>query len=183
MNIPPPILRTGLSDDVPSTRIDKHSALGKRLISTVFVLVNRAATTSAVYCQHAKRTQVTVADVQSALKYHAMTFLAEEGFEELEKDVVSMQGLVDEFVNEEANPSDVVDAFCDRSDGESDDESDGESVIEESDGESVIEESIEEEECSCEICTGVRSTDWDNWKPIDPAEQFIKKHVDEIITK
>ena len=172
MDNPPPVLRTGLSDDVPGAKIDKTSALGKRLISTVFVLVNRAATTSALYCMHAHRTQVTVADVQSALKYHAMTFLAEEGFEELEKDVASMEGLVDEFVNEEANSSDVVDSFCDHAE---------ESESEESSCEE--EDESEEEECPCEICTGVRGTDWDTWDPTDPAEQFIKRHIDEIMTR
>lgn len=164
MEKPPPVLRTGLIDD--GAKIDKTSALGKRLISTVFVLVDRAAKTAALYCTHAKRSQVTVDDVQLALKYHAMTFLAEEGFEELEKDVASMEGLVDEFVNEQVTSEEVIDDMCDddRSSEESEEEEDSEF------------------DCPCKICTGVRSTDWNTWDPTDPAEQFIKKHVDEIMT-
>lgn len=146
--------------------------MGKRLISTVFVLVNRAAKTAALYCTHAKRTQVTVDDVQSALKYHAMTFLAEEGFEELEKDVKSMEGLVDEFVSEDATSADIIDEMCDDAE-----------ISSESEEEEEEEDVSDEWECECETCVGVRHTNWEAWTPTDPAEQFIKRHIDEIMTK
>jgi hypothetical protein len=167
MQNPPPAMRTGFGeDDSTPVKIDKNSPLGKRLISTVFVLVNRAARTSALYCKHSKRTQVTAFDVQQALKYHTMTFFSEEGYESLEKEVASMESLVDTFVTEEATSEEIIDEFCDHAE-EDDTASSGEE---------------EEVECECETCHGVRTANWEGWNPTDPAELFLKRHVDEILT-
>jgi len=183
MDRPPSSLRTGFGETT-SKGIDKHSALGKRLISLVFVLVKRAATTAAVYCTHAKRSLVTPQDVGMAIRYHAMTFLAEHGFDELEKDVQDMEGLVSQFVQEEATSSDVVDAFVDEAYDDvyehvSEEESEEEPSDEE---EGNDDEDVEEHICVCETCAGIRAVEWESWHPEDPAEQFLKKHIDDVFT-
>ena len=183
MEKPPSSLRTGFGG-ANAKGIDKNSPLGKRLISLVFVLVKRAATTAALYCTHAKRSLVTPQDVGMAMRYHAMTFLAEHGFEELEKDVQDMEALVSQFVQEEATSSDVVDAFVD---GAYDEDSDDEETADETDETEDIDDAEEEEDvmdhiCVCETCAGIRSVDWETWQPEDPAEQFLKKHIDEVFT-
>ena len=173
MEKPPSSLRTGFGG-ANAKGIDKNSPLGKRLISLVFVLVKRAATTAALFCTHAKRTLVTPQDVGMAMRYHAMTFLAEHGFEELEKDVQDMEALVSQFVQEEATSSDVVDAFVD---GPYDDDVDEDTdETEEVDDDEDIVDHI----CVCETCAGIRSVDWESWQPEDPAEQFLKKHIDDV---
>lgn len=168
MQNPPPVLRTGFGD-APGQKIDKNSPMGKRLISTVFVLVNRAARTAALYCTHSKRTMVTEDDVQRALKYHAITFLSEAEYEKLEQDVQSMEELVDRFVTEEVTSSDVTNEFCDEAE-------DDVSV-------SSGEEEEGDVECECTVCSGVRNVEWDAWNPTDPAELFIKHHIDEMLTQ
>ena len=166
MEIPPPSLRTGLADDVSPPKIDRNSPLGQRLISLVFVLVKRAATTATTYCTHSKRKIVTPEDVQYALKYHAKTFFEEEGFETLEKETLEMEDLVSRFINEDMSSDEVVDTFTEES---------------ESDDEEVSDDPGEE--CHCELCTTIRGVDWDAWDPSDPAENFIKVHVDQVFGK
>ena len=142
----PPVLRSGLGGDV-ETKIAKDSPLGQRLISIVFVLINRAAKTAALYCNHSKRTMVTEDDVKCALKYNAITFFSEAGFESLEQDVQAMEEIVNEFVTEEASSGDVIDAFCD-DESTSDEEED-------TDEEDTKCTSSPQAPCDCTTCSGV----------------------------
>lgn len=174
MEKPPPTIRTGLGTG-SSKKIEKTSPMGQRLIGLVFVLIKRAATTAAMYCSHSKRRLVTTRDVGLAMRYHAMTFLSEHGFDQLEKDVVDMEEMVSQFVNEEATSSDVIDTFVG--------EEDIQEEIEEETEEEIEEESEEEEHvCECETCQGIRNTDWDAWHPEDPAEMFLKTHIDDVFS-
>jgi hypothetical protein len=168
MQTPPPVLRTGFGESIGG-KIDKNSPVGRRLISTVFVLVNRAATTAALYCTHSKRTVVTEDDVKQALKYHAITFLSEAEYDTLEHDVNSMQTLVDRFVTEDMTSDEVTDTMCDE--------------IEDAMSETSDEDEVTEHMCACSVCSGIRNVDWDAWTPVDPAESFIKHHIDHMLTR
>lgn len=169
----PPIMRTGLMGNSNEITVDRHSPLGQRLISLVFVLVKRAATTAAKYCFHCKRTLVTPMDVNYALKYHARTFFAEEGFVKLAEETTEMGELVSRFVREDISSDEVVDIFVDEEDISGDEE-------EEEEDEGGAEKG---EECSCEFCTAIRGSEWDAWDPQDPAEQFIKNHIDQVFAE
>ena len=176
----PPIMRTGLMGNSNEITVDRHSPLGQRLISLVFVLVKRAATTAAKYCFHCKRTLVTPMDVHYALKYHARTFFAEEGFEKLEEETTEMGELVSRFVREDISSDEVVDTFVDEEDISGDEDDDDDEEEEEEEEERAAEKG---EECSCEFCTAIRGSGWDAWDPQDPAEQFIKNHIDQVFAE
>lgn len=210
MDQPPPVLRTGLVGDGPAVKIDKQSPMAKRLLGLVFVLVKRAATSAALYCMHNGRHIVTPDDVRGALKYHAVTFFSEEGFEQLERDVDSMETFVEQFVTEAIGSDGIVDAITDEAiqnqcggseddddvtdddndtddtddeDDEDDDDSDAdedesESDEEEEDGDDPV--TVSDASCDCDVCRGIRELDWNAWQPTDPAERFIKTHIDEI---
>lgn len=174
MDRPPPVLRTGLLGGEGPT-IDKNSPLGKRLLGLVFVLVKRAATTAAMYCAHDARSMVTPDDVRLALKYHAMTFFSEAGYDQLERDVNDMEGMVDAFVTESLASGDIVDAFADDAvahEASSDEET--------STDDDVDPETPADPGCDCEVCRGIRELEWDAWNPTDPAERFIKSHIEDI---
>ena len=206
MDQPPHVLRTGLVGDGPAVKIDKQSPMAKRLLGLVFVLVKRAATSAALYCMHNGRHIVTPDDVRGALKYHAVTFFSEEGFEQLERDVESMESFVDQFVTESVGSDGIVNAIADEAadtllggseeaddEGDSDDDDD-EDTDDDDDDESDEDDDAESEEeedgddpvtvsdapCDCDVCRGIRELDWDGWQPTDPAERFIKTHIDEI---
>ena len=207
MDHPPPVLRTGLVGDGPTAKIDKHSPMGKRLVGLVFVLVKRAATSAALFCRHAGRYMVTPDDVRKALRYHAVSFFSESGFEQLERDVESMEAMVDQFVSESIGSGDVVDTFADEAidtrstrsqdgeeydDDESEDDEDDDDDESEDDDESDMDgpppfpstsETLpksSDNPCTCDVCRGIRELDWDAWQPTDPAECFIKSHIDFI---
>ena len=209
MDQPPHVLRTGLVGDGPAVKIDKHSPMAKRLLGLVFVLVKRAATSAALYCMHNGRHMVTPDDVRGALKYHAVTFFSEEGFEQLERDVESMETFVDQFVTESIGSDGIVDAIADEAvetqlggseeeddsaedeDDSAEDDDDDDDSAEDDDDDDTESDDEEEEDgddpvtvsdapCDCEVCRGIRELDWDAWQPTDPAERFIKTHIDEI---
>lgn len=167
----PQTLRTGLVGEVTPPDLP----LRQRLVSLVFVLVKRAATTAAKYCSHSKRTAVTPRDVEYALKYHARTFFCEEGFDQLEQETNEMHDMVTQFMSDEVSSSEVVDAFADE--------------IEEEYSEECEEEDCEDEcgeECACDFCKAFRAVkeeEWDRWDPTDPAEYFIKHHIDQLVTE
>lgn len=161
----PPVMRTGLLG-APTQKIDKCSPLGKRLISLIFVLVNRSAITAAEYCAHAKRTVVTKKDIGMALRFHAKHFLNEDGMEKLHDEANSMEDLVSQFVSEELSTEDVVDTMIDAEDDEAEDAED--------------DETDENSVCQCGSCTDIRNVEWDEWNPTDPAEQFLKNHIDAV---
>lgn len=167
MERPPPTLKTGFGEAKP-IGISASSPLGQRLISLVFVLVKRAATTAALYCKHAQREIVTPEDIKLALKYHAKTFFDEDGMGDLEKDMHAMEELVQRFASEEATSDDVVDSMCDEVEG----------MYEEVDEECDDEES---QACECDVCSKITDLDWDAWNPEDPAEVFLKTRIDEIL--
>lgn len=162
MEAPPPVMRTGILGGPARVTIDPQ--LEKRLVSLVFVLVKRAASTAAFFCKHSKRTLVTVDDIKLALKFEARTFLDEGGLPDLERETAEIEKMVDEFIEQKISSEEIVDAFSECEDEEYPDTDDEVG-----------------EECSCETCRRIRNLEWDSWTPEDPAEKFIKDHVDLVL--
>lgn len=175
MTIPEKI-QTGfgiLEPPTSSSAIDPESAVGKRLISMVFVMIQRAAKSAAVFTKHGQRTMVTPNDIRLALKHHAITFLDEDVFAELEAEVHAMHTFLENEVS--SSMDDTLDTMLDT-----------ELVI---DGDEDEEEETEEEEeqeehhhpCTCSFCVSLMSSDFDAWNPTDPAEVYIKSAVEKTL--
>jgi len=168
----PSTLKTGLVGEGPTYRIDPTSPEGKRLLGLVFVMIQRAAMTAAKYTEHSGRSVITVPDVQRALKYHAMTFLSEEGFQQLQDDVNKMQAFMETELEADPTSGAAVDELIDTVE-DSDDDSDSEH--EDSEHAETV--------CECADCAALATIDeqWDAWDPTDDAERFIRDRVQDTL--
>lgn len=169
------------------------------MLALVFTLVTRAAKSAATYTDHAHRTLVTPKDVQMALKFHARHFLSEEGIDQLETEVNEMAATLqqpmsdsedsDSDNSEETEMGSDMSTSGDEDIGDEDEgeESDGEGQESESDIVRMCDddETWTRSECQCSVCVGMNETweTWDAWMPTDPAEKWIKAHVDTAVAQ
>lgn len=165
-------------------------------------MVTRAAKSAALYTEHAHRTLVTPKDVQMALKFHARHFLSEEGIDQLETEVNEMASTLqqpmsdsedsDSEDSEETETGSDMSTSGDDGDEDNDDADEGEDDEDkDDDGQSDIvrmcddDETWTRSECQCSACVGIHETleTWDAWMPTDPAEKWIKAHVDTAVAQ
>jgi hypothetical protein len=184
---PPPgvpgTLRTGIAGREAS--VDVNSPFIQRMLALVFTMVTRAAQSAASYTEHAHRTLVTPKDVQMALKFHARHFLSEEGIEQLETDVNEMAATLQQPMSDSETDSG---SGSDMATSGDEDEDDGDVEEEEAEVEPQMcddDETWTRSECQCSACVGIHETleTWDAWTPTDPAEKWIKAHVDTAVAQ
>lgn len=127
-----------------------------KLLALVYTMVKNAATTAATYTEHAHRNRVTKGDVIMALKYEARRFLH---YKDLEADVARSE---QELEDDEDSDSDSWETASEQSGGE--------------------EKECVQDECTCEVCDGVRAavSTWADWVPENEADAFIRKHVEQV---
>jgi hypothetical protein len=145
-------MKTGLIGD--TTPIGQET---KKLIAIVVTMVAESQKTAMLYCEHQKRSLVTIKDIDRGLCYQARNFLFAD---ETEQNVQKMEDIL---FNEEGDDEDDEE---EEEDGDDDDQWDD----------------VEEDEtiCQCEICLKVRQChdSWDDWQPEDKVGQFIKNALD-----
>lgn len=168
-----------------------------KLVSIVTTLVTRAASSAAVYADHAKMNMVEWKSVAMALRYECRRFLSDD-IESLEQDVSNTQQKLDEILQGMGIES--VDALIENAQQgheiHDDDEDDTESAYTSTDEDDENDEEGENEEmelvfepsysnCECSLCAAITSAnkEWDAWVPKDEIETFLKLKTDESIAK
>lgn len=165
-----PPMRTGL---LPTANTASVQHVQRRLIATVFVMVQEATHVSEILAVHASRQIATGEDAIAALKYQAKTFLKRlddadtiAAILEMEKDIFGDGD--DESVGSCASENDME---------TSDD-------LEAPDEAHVLPaQNIVDGRCACEICVGAREavTSWESWVPADETEEYLKAGVEKAI--
>lgn len=164
-HIPP--MRSGIGGVVAENDESLHDTR-KRLIATVTVMTQKAGEYAGIWALHANRKDVTVADVNVALKHQAKHFLFTIDQPDVIQEIEDMERYIFETI---------------------DDDTDSETEDSATSSDDMINERHQYERverdghCACTLCVEMRAADasWDSWNPEDEAEQYLKNSVNMAI--
>jgi hypothetical protein len=125
-----------------------------RLLAIAVAMVSESQKTAMEYCQHQKRTIVTIPDVKKGLRYQARNFLFSD---DCEQNVQEMHDrLLQSESDTESNDSDFIDE--------------------------IEEEEIPCNCTKCQAIRECEDH-WDSWNPDDVVGKFIKTTLDKSISE
>jgi 3,4-dihydroxy-2-butanone 4-phosphate synthase len=164
------------------------AVLKTRMLGLVCLLIKKAAVTAGVFAEHQKRSVVDAPEIILALKHESMQFFQRDTLEAdlntMLRDMTSEQGSVD-MVNQfiASSPEDIRSSSADAGEGLVDTVLD---VVESELQESLptpVDTDDADHPCACSLCTRMENIDflWEAWQPDDPAEQFLKNHLETLV--
>jgi hypothetical protein len=130
-------------------------------------MTQKAGEYAAIWAHHGNRKDVTVADVNVALKHQAKHFLFTVDQPDVIQEIEDMERYIFESVDEDT-------------DSETEDSATSSDMVKD-----IPEyERVERDgHCACTLCVEMRAAEasWDSWNPEDEAEQYLKNSVNMAI--
>lgn len=181
----PDQLKTGFTSAISPGSAEDVAIYKTQMLGLVCLLIKRAAITAGVYVEHQDKHVVDAPEIILALKHETMRFFQTETLESDLNDI--LRAMSDEtsveHVNEfiQAAPESIGEASGPSGEGLVDTVL---NVVE-----SELQDSLPErvpggdKPCECSLCTTIDDIDflWDAWEPSDPAERFLKEHLETMI--
>ena len=140
--------------------------LKKNIATLVCYFAKNALKAAGLYVSHSSRKIVVKEDIQKAMKLEVFLY-------ENHPNMIEELKQVKEKICEENMVGSMVDTITETSEEEYEDEDD------------VITDETEEycnSECDCYLCKTLNTIDerWVSWKPKNPIEEILKKHIDSM---
>lgn len=182
----PERLKTGIGSAEGSLSAEDITILKTRMLGLVCLLIKKAAVTAGVFVEHQERDVVDAPEIIMALKHECMQFFQRDSLESdlnaILTSITSDQETTDklnEFIA--ASPDEIRSSPGHVGEGLVDTVLD---VVE-----SELQESVPERvptidaPCECSLCVKLLDIDflWSAWHPTDPAEQFLKEHLETLV--
>jgi hypothetical protein len=158
----PNTIKTGFDTDMG---VPEHvSAVQKKLLAMVILLVKRAATTAAVFCRHQGIDEVDVDHIRKSLKYEGMRFFDSES---LDEETANIQAKLEAWDEANLDHDDSIENVVNK-------------VVDEAEEET--ETTHENISCDCDICQAfpVIEEQWDAYQPTDDAKRFLRDQIEFI---
>jgi len=142
---------------------DDIQELQKNIATLVCYFAKNALKAAGLYVSHSSRNIVVEQDIKKAMKLEVFLY-------ENHPNMVEELKEVKQKISEENMVETMVDTITENSEEEIDD---------------VITDETEEycnSECKCYLCETLNNIDerWISWKPKNPVEEILKKHIDNM---